>query len=573
LTKQFKGKKTMTTTDTGLLIRGGTVLDGTGGEAFRSDVLVQEGRIVQIGPDLVPGDERILDASGAYVAPGFIDSHTHLDPSLFWDASCDPMPLHGVTTAIIGNCSLSLAPIRPEQVEQVTSVFCYIEDIPLDSFAGGVPWNWTDYPGYRDTLSRIPMALNIGDLVGHSLLRLWVMGPAAWERVATDEEIATMAEDLEDAIRVGACGLSSSIFDQDATGRPVPSALSDDRELKALIAVLSRQQKILEFIPEVRTDQWMDDVDRFANLCGPENVPLTYNGISCDTNRSGWFNRALTQAEEFAAVGIRVFPQISPRPIDIQINWSGGMSFSYLPAWHQTIQAPDDEKRANLRSQVWRDAARNEWDTIQSNIVPNRQPDRIRLTSVARPELGQWVGKSLADLAANRNQHPSDALADWVLENDCKPGVMSSAIRNDHTEDVAKALAHPLSLISNGDAGAHVNMFCGAGDTTLLLTKFVRDRGDLSVEQAVHELTGRQAGVFGIAGRGTLAEGSRADITVFELDELHWLEPTLEADLPQQGTRLRRPEGGYRFTVANGIITQEGGNLTGSRPAGPLEPQ
>jgi N-acyl-D-amino-acid deacylase len=182
------------------------------------------------------------------------------------------------------------------------------------------------------------------------------------------------------------------------------------------------------------------------------------------------------------------------------------------------------------------------------------------------------VGQSLAELAAHREQHPSDALADWVLENDCKPGVMSSAIRNDHTDDVASALAHPLSLISNGDAGAHVNMFCGAGDTTLLLTKFVRDRGDLSVEQAVYELTGRQADVFGIAGRGTLVEGSRADITVFGLDELHWKEPTIEADLPHQGTRLRRPEGGYRFTVANGIVTQEGGTLTGSRPAGPLDP-
>jgi N-acyl-D-aspartate/D-glutamate deacylase len=237
----------------------------------------------------------------------------------------------------------------------------------MESFAKGIPWDWATYPEYRSRISDLALTLSINDLVGHSLLRLWVIGPAAWERPSTDDEIREMVDVLEAALLAGASGLSSSIFDRDAEGRPVPSALSDDRELKALIELLGCHGKLLEFIPEVRTDQWLDDVLRFAKLCGPHQVPLSYNGISCDTARPGWFAKALHQA----------------------------------------------------------------------------------------PELSEWVGRSLADLSAARRGHPSDVLADRLLENDLGPGVMSKAIRNDHVDEVAHAITHPLSLVSNSDAGGH----------------------------------------------------------------------------------------------------------------------
>jgi N-acyl-D-amino-acid deacylase len=549
------------------LVQGGTVLDGDGGDGERADVRVRHGRIIEVGVDLAPDGEETLDASGAYVAPGFIESHTHLDPSLFWDATCDPLPQHGVTSALVGNCSLGLAPIRPEHVAGISELFCYIEDIPTASFSQGIPWNWATYPEYRSRLDSMDSTLTIHDLVGHSLLRLWVMGPEAWERAATAEEVAAMAQVLEGALLAGASGLSSSVFDRDATGRPVPSALADDRELDSLIEMLGRFGRLLEFIPEVRSDQWVDDVDRFARLSGRHGVTLTYNGLSCDTNRPAWFAMALEQAERFHAEGIQVIPQISPRPIDIQVNWGGGMSFSYLPSWQKLVQSSPAEKLLMLNDQAWRDLARTEWDTIESRIIPNRTPERILLISVARPDLAGWVGRNLAELSASRGLHPSDALAEWVIENDLRPGVMSKAVRNDNTDDVASAILHPRSLVSNSDAGAHLNMFSGAGDGTLLLTTFVRDRADLSVGQAVKELTSRQADLLGIPDRGVVKAGARADLTVFALDDLRWSDPTIVADLPGGGTRLRRPDGGYRYTLANGVVTQVNGKLTGALPA------
>jgi N-acyl-D-amino-acid deacylase len=550
----------------GLLIRGGLVVDGTGARPEAADVRTRGARIEEIGPGLAPAGERVLDASGCYVSPGFIDSHTHLDPSLFWDSSCDPMPQHGVTTALIGNCSLSLAPLRPEHVTGLSDVFCYIEDLPSRSFAEGIPWDWTSYPEFRRRLRERPASLNITDLVGHSPLRLWVMGEAAWERAAGPDEIAAMVDVLDAALADGAFGLSSSTFDRDARGRPVPSVYADDRELAALVDSLARHGRVLEFIPEIRTDQWIDDVDRFARICGPRGVRLTYNGVSCDTDKRGLFSRAIEQAAAFAAEQITVRPQISPRPIDIRVNWSGGMSFNYLPSWHRLVQAPPEEKRTMLASDAWRAAARAEWDTIRSRLIPNTEPERIRLISVERPELSDWVNRDLAQLAAARGQHPSDALADWVVQNDLRPGVMSVAVRNNDTDEVVKGLASPVSLISNSDAGAHVNMFAGAGDSTLLLTTFVRDRADLTVEQAVGELTGKQAAFLGLTDRGVLRPDRRADVTVFALDELTWSDASQESDLPGGGTRLRRPAGGYRYTVVNGAVTQEGGSLTDARP-------
>jgi len=549
-----------------VLVRGGNVVDGTGAPAFRADVRVRDGRIAEIGPNLTPDGEPELDAGGATVAPGFIDSHTHFDPTLFWDPACDPMPQHGVTTVLIGNCSLSLAPLLPEQRDGLSAVFAYVEDMPPSVFAQSVPWNWTTFPEYLDALRALPCTVNVATLVGHTPLRMFVMGDEAWDRIATADERRAMVAVLDDAMRAGALGLSTSWFDEDAQRRPTPSVLADDDELGDLCDVLVDHGAFLEFIPDVKTSAWRDDVDRVARLTGPRNLLSTFNGIFCDNDRPGRILEILDHIGELQATGVRLYPQVSPRGVDVRVNWYGGMSFyGMATTWHRVVQGTADEKRQMLTDPVWRDHARAEWDATKRTMFPHRFPERVRLVEVTDPALEPWVGRSLAELVADRGGHVSDVLADWMLANDLEPGVVGVDVTNADPDGVAAMLRHPAAFISNSDAGAHLQMMCASGDTTLLLTRHVRERGDFTLEDAVWQLTGRQAGMLGIADRGVLAAGAIADLTVFALDELHWDKEEFVHDLPGGGARFRRPPGGYRYTVTGGAVTQERGVLTGAR--------
>ena len=556
-----------------LLVRGGTVIDGSGAPGTPADVLVVDGRIAEVGPGLEASGATELDAGGAVVTPGFIDTHTHLDPSLFWDRPCDPMPQHGVTTVLIGNCSLGLVPVRPEGVDELSTLFCYIEDMPREAFATGIPWSWERYPEYRDALADGGLGVHAAVLLGHSALRLYVMGAEAWERAATDDERAAIAGLLDDAVAAGAYGFSTSFFDADARSRPVPSRLADDAERDALLEVLGRRGRgFVEFIPNLVEPGGFEEMDVFATMCGRHDVVSTINVLVHNESRPEYAEQVLAACRDLRARGSRLWPQMSPRTIDFRINWETSMVFMNLSVWHQIPNAPDDVARAALlRDPEWRAAARAQWDVTPRGMFPAGNPHRVRFIEVTDPELEPWLGKTLADLVAARGGHPSDVFADWVLENDLRPGVLVTGVANSDVDEVARQLTEPDTLVSSSDAGAHVQMMCAAGDTTLYLARHVRDRGDVALEQAVHELTGKQAEVFGFHDRGRIVPGLAADLTVFALDELHWDEDVFVTDLPGGSRRLRRPPGGYRYTIANGEVTQEGGVLTGATPAGVLD--
>lgn len=559
-----------------LLVRGGTVLDGDGGEPFVADVLVADGRIAEVGAAIGRADTagaRELDAGGAYVAPGFIDTHTHLDPSLFWDRGCDPMPQHGVTTVLIGNCSLGLAPVRPDGIDELTTLFCYIEDMPREAFALGIPWSWETYPAYRDALADGGLAVHAAVLLGHSALRLYVMGDEAWERTATDPERRAIAAVLDEAVTAGAYGFSTSFFDADARSRPVPSRLADRAERDALLEVLGRKGRgFVEFIPNLVAPEGFAEMREFAELCGHHGVVSTINVLVHNESRPEYADQVLGACRELRAAGSALWPQMSPRTIDFRINWETSMVFMNLSEWHRIPNASDDAARAALlRDPEWRAAARAQWDRTERGMFPVGQPQRVRFIEVTSPEHEPWLGRTLADLVAARGGHPSDVLADWVLENGLRPGVLVTGVANSDVDAVARLLAEPDTLVASSDAGAHVQMMCAAGDTTLYLARHVRDRADVSVEQAVHELTAKQADVFGFRDRGRVAPGLAGDLTVFALDELHWDEDEFVSDLPGGHRRLRRPAGGFRYTVANGQVTQEAGVLTGALPAGVLD--
>ena len=563
----------MTSSTRDLLIRGGTIVDGTGGPACDADVRIRDGRIAEIGADLSSDGEPVLDAHGVTVTPGFLDLHTHLDPQVFWDPACDPQPQHGITTALVGNCSLSLFPVNDEQRIPIADMFAFVEDVPPDALINHVPWTWNDYAGYRDAIDARGAGINIAALMGHSPLRLVVMGDDAWERTATPEECARMAAILDAAMAAGAWGLSTSFFDEDRRGRKVPSRHADDAELDTLLDVVARHGRgLVEFVPDLLGPEPEIGMHRLAPKCGERGIPLTWTGFTA-SDVNGRMQKWLDITRDYRARGVQLWPQLSPRSVDFRVNWDSSMMFMRMvDGWHKVVQAEGTEaKRTLLSDAAWRATARTEWDTVDKSMFPNTRIERVRIVEVTNPDDEKWLGKSLADLVAARGGHPSDVLADFALANGCAPGIVAVGVANDDVDLVTRGLLDDDVLISSSDAGAHVQMLCASGDTTLLLTRHVRDRGDFTLERAVHELTGRQADAFGFHDRGVVAEGAVADLVLFALDELHWDDDEFVADMPGGAKRFRRPEGGYRATVVDGVIVQRDGVLTGALPGRVLD--
>jgi N-acyl-D-aspartate/D-glutamate deacylase len=418
--------------------------------------------------------------------------------------------------------------------------------------------------------------VNVAALVGHSNLRVYVMGDEAWERAATAEERAQLASVLADSLAAGALGLSTSFIDQDRHGHAVPSRAADDDELRALIDVLGSapgHPRVLEFLPWIKEiDRQLVDIDRVARWCGAAGVSCTWNALAQNSRDPSRAARILEQAHALHADGCQVFAQVSPRPFNLNISFDQTPAFVAVPAWGKLIARTPDEKRRTLVDEEWRARARTDWDRVGDgfSIFPVSRLDRVRLTSVRTGE-ERFLGATLADVVAARGGHPSDVLADWVLEHDLAPGMVAEALSNNDAGKVSELILDPTTVVGASDAGAHLQMMCGAGDSTLLFTEHVRDRGDLSVEAGVHQLTGRIADAFGIHDRGIVRAGAAGDVVVFALDELTYEPERFIRDLPGGAPRLTRPAGGFRLTAVGGVVTQEGGVATGARPAGPLD--
>lgn len=558
-----------------LFVRGGTVVDGTGSAPFRADVRVREGWIVEVGPDLEPEGEPELDARGAYVSPGFIDVHTHVDPSLFWDPGCDPLPLHGVTTVVTGNCSLSLAPLREEVRAQVIDLFCFIEDMPVEAFERGIPWSWTEFGEYREAIDRIGSGVQVAPLVGHSILRLDVMGDVSFDRASTPEEREAVAQRLRDCLNAGAFGISTSFQDTDRHGRPVPSRKADDDEFMALAEVLREAGRgVIEFVPHFdEPGKQTADIERIHRISQAAGVPGTWTQLAWGDLNNDQVAPLLEQAARTQREGPGVFPQVSPRPFDVVLDLMGTAFFMFQRTWHEALQCPVEDRAARLADASWREAARNEWDNVGFSIFPVERLEKVRLTRVAKPALEAFLGATLADLVKARGGHPSDVLADWVIENDLDPGLMLLGLANDDPEKVAALLRDPSTVVGASDAGAHVHGLCGAGDSTLLLESHVRERPDLSIESAVAGLTTQAAKLFGIRDRGVVAPGYAGDLAVFDLAELHYEADEFVHDLPDGSGRLRRGGKGFRATVVSGTPTQLAGKSTGALPGRCLDPR
>ena len=565
-----------------ILIQGGTVIDGTGAPGFSADVRIAGGMIVEVGSGLSPGGERVIDARGCYVTPGFIESHTHYDASMWWDSNLDPLPGYGATTMIMGNCGFSMAPLHPskEAQDEVMGIFSFFEDIPLGPFQQNVPWDWIKWSEYRKSFeSKVSVPLNYASYVGHIPLRMAAMGVEAWNRGATPEEIAKMAELLDDALAAGALGLSDNMHDHDGSDRPVPSLLACDAEYTALFDVMDRYPSTC----------YQVIVDTFMRMNGPANLKrleMLLTGRKIRVQIAGGIPTLYFQAgilpemqksiESMRESGIDVWPgyaHVSPTSV-LSLTKSLIFAQSNDYVWHEVVLAETHEEKARLLADPdWRTRARESWDTQAWDHSPLKNPQELLLID-SENGVGP-IGGTLKEFADSRGQHRSDAMADWILAN----GIMSTvhmAPFPKNEELTIELMRDPKTVGNVSDAGAHLQMLCGGGENALLLTNYVRKDKVLTIEEAVHVMTGKLAEHFFLNDRGVIAAGKRADITVFNLDEVTY-QPFIKAwDVPDGkgglGWRFTREAAPMRLTLVNGEPTFENGVYTGAKPGQFLSP-
>ena len=566
-----------------ILIKGGTVVDGSGAPAYAADVRVTGGRIVEIGAGLQAGQgERAVDAEGCFVTPGFIETHNHWDPGVWWNPNLEPLPAYGATTSINGNCGFSLAPApqTEQDVGDVIDIFNYFEDIPEEPMRQIVPWDWKTWSEYKASMqARVKLPLHFAAFCGHIPLRLCAMGQDAWKRAATPDEVARMCELLDDALAAGAMGLSSNYLDYDKYERPLPSQLADDAEFEALLGVLARYpgatfQVILDYFMRKLGNEQLERMGRLAQQAG---VRMQWAGMPGLEFMKPQLARAEELHEQFKAQGLpfyTAFNVVSPTSV---INFGRTLVFGQNgnPVWQDMVNQPGWEaKAAKLADPAWLDAARASWDEqFDHSFLHDPTSMLLRESESGFGPIGVTLDVYMAQTGI---AHASDAMARWVLDNGQESTILKRSWPKNE-EVMVKLLNDSHSLANVTDAGAHGKLFCGAGYSAFLLTDYVRDRKIISLEQAVHMLTWRIAEFFGLHDRGLIEVGKVADITVFNLDEIA-MRPEKKTYDVWDGSggrtyRYTRDPAPMRLTLTAGVPTFDNGEFTGRYPGEFIGPE
>jgi len=485
-----------------IAIRGGSVVDGTGAAGYEADVLVRDGRIAAIGSGLRAARE--LDACGCVVAPGFIDIHTHYDAQVFWDPALTPSCFHGVTTVVSGNCGFTIAPTRPEHRETIALTLENVEDMNPATLAAGIPWDFETFPEYLASVERRGTVLNYTAYVGHTALRLFHMGHEAYERAATDDEVRAMAASVREALEAGAAGLATSFAPTHVGmgGKPVCSRLAELSEFETMAMELSKLGRgVIE--ATLGTGFAFDEIYEFQRRTG---VPLTYTALLAIPGL--WQHGASLHAVE-REKGTDVWPQISCRKITLQVQMKEPFPFDQAECFAELHAVSRQEREARYRDAAWRARALEE-------LTKTPLPTRWENFELAESQVhSQWIDRKLVDIAKERGVSPLDAMIDLSFDEDLETRFRYIQA-NDDEEGIEHLLQQEQMAIGLSDAGAHVGMLCDAPLPTDLLGNWVRERGVLSVEQAVHKLTGELASVFRFEGRGVLREGAHGDVCVFD---------------------------------------------------------
>jgi N-acyl-D-amino-acid deacylase len=560
-----------------LVVRGGTIVDGTGGAPFIGDIAVDEGRITAVGRVDADGRE-VIDATGRLVTPGFVDVHTHYDGQVTWDPMLVPSSWHGVTTIVMGNCGVGFAPARPDEHDWLVGLMEGVEDIPGAALSAGIRWGWETFPEFLDFLDAQQLGLDVGTQVPHGAVRGYVMGErGARNEPATPDDIAAMAKIVREGIEVGALGVSTSrtIAHRAIDGEPVPGTFAAEDELFGLGAALADAGTgVFELAPAgvmgedlAAADREMDWMRRLAREI---DRPVTFALLQHDLDPDQW-RRMLDLALEVHEEGVPIRPQVAGRPLGLLLGLQTFhplrdrptyRSIEPLPLAEKVTRMRDPEVRAQLLAEVPRADDRMAFIGLGlDRIFPLGDP----------PDYEPPPEASIAARAARDGVDPTEALYDLLLDQDGRELLLRPLLGYSRfTQDpIREMILHPASALGLGDGGAHVGAICDASIETYMLTHWVRDRSRgerLPVELVVRKMTHDTASLYGLTDRGTLAPGQKADLNVINLERVTLHRPEMRHDLPAGARRLVQEADGYDATIVSGEAVRRDGRDTGARP-------
>jgi N-acyl-D-aspartate/D-glutamate deacylase len=559
-----------------LIIRGGTVVDGTGAPARVVDVAVSDGVIVAVGRAdengrLEGAADREFDAKGLLVAPGWVDIHTHYDGQVTWDPEMTPSSWHGVTTVVMGNCGVGFAPVRPGEEQFLIELMEGVEDIPGTALSEGIDWKWESFPEYLDAIEDMPRVLDVAAQVPHAALRAYVMGERAHEE-PTFEDISQMARLAEEGLRAGAVGFSTSrtILHRSKHGL-VPGTHALPEELMAICDAIGKVgHRVVEMVgddgPNEARDGWLREV---AERTG---ATVTYALAQNPGNPYG-FRDALAEAEELAAQGLHIVPQVSNRPTGMLFGFRSSLHpFVTHPTYRELLNLSFEDRIAALRRPEIRERLVTEGPSTDKKIALALMTRWDQMFPLGDPPDYEPPYETSARAVADREgRRPEEVMLDWMLEREGEALIfVPLASYSEHNHDAIRELmTHPTTVLGLSDGGAHCGLICDASMPSYLLTHWVRDRhrGDrIPLETAIHLQTQRTASVYGFTDRGSIEVGKRADINIIDLEALRLHEPKMVYDLPAQGRRLVQKVDGYRATFVAGVQTFADGEPTGARP-------
>ena len=553
-----------------LLIRNGTVVDGTGRPGRRADVAVSNGRITAVGDLAGEAASETIDAEGHVVAPGFIDGHTHMDAQVYWDPLGTCSSYHGITSVVMGNCGFTLAPSRADARELVVRNLERAEDISPAAMAQGISWGFETYAEYLDAIEALPKGINYAGYVGHSALRTYVMGERAFEEEATDDDVAAMQRELAAGMAAGAMGFTTSrtLNHQTSDDRPVASRLATWEEVRALVGVAGGAGGVFEITNE---DAPVEDpaaqpeyFGRMEALAKESGATIMF-GVGCSRHAPDNWRPWMGLVDRVSDGGGRMFAQVHSRPFNIILNFEGQLPFDGLPAWKALRARSRDEQIAALRDPETRaklvhEAHHGEYG--QAVGAEARKPDYDWVLVMGDP-LGPH--ERVSDLAKARGVDPVELMIDIALETDLKQNFLQP-FANEIEEHVLSLMKHPRSLVTFSDAGAHVSQISDCSIATHLLGYWVREQQAVGLEEAVSMLTAQPAAAFGFADRGHVAEGRVADLAIFDPGTVAPGVPRIEHDLPGGARRLVQEATGFLATIVGGEVLLREGRHTGALP-------